>query len=129
MEEVKIKRAIKSIVEESFLNKKVSFKNSDETESFVVREYKIRSRKSIGIERYEFDDYGIDEDTDKFIIVEFWDAVDEMSVMDATSCIFTLNSKGQLGTCCAPFNFELTVAYDTANELVDRICDTYKMLS
>ena len=129
MTEKKLKQCIREVVKKNFLGKKVKFQTSaDEWEAFKVVTYKIRTRKSIGIERYEFDDYGIDEDTEKFIIVEFWDAKDEYDVLDCVGCIFTIGKKGQVGTCDAPFNFELTVSYDTAIGMVDQIMEAYKKI-
>ena len=127
MTEKQLKQCIREVVKKHYLGKKVKFQTSaDEWEAFKVVTYKIRTRKSIGIERYEFDDYGIDEDTEKFIIVEFWDAKDEYDVLGCVACIFTIGKKGQVGTCDAPFNFELTVSYDTAIVMVDQIMEAYK---
>ena len=127
MTEKQLKQCIREVVKKHYLGKEIKFKTSDqEGETFKVVAYKIRSRKSIGVERYEFDDYGIDEDTEKFIIVEFWDATDEYNVMGCVCCIFTLNSKGQVGTADGPYSFELTVAYDTSIEMVDQIMEAYK---
>mgnify|MGYP007070322315 FL=1 len=129
MTENELKQCIREVVKKNFLGKKVKFQTSaDEWEAFKVVSYKIRTRKSIGIERYEFDDYGIDEDTEKFIIVEFWDAKDEYDVTECTACIFTINKKGQIGTSDGPYSFELTVAYDTAIEMAEQITDVYKEL-
>lgn len=129
MTEIALKTAIRETIKSKYLGKNTLFKASDgEAEKFKVASYKIHSRKKIGIERYEYDDCGIDEDTQKFIVVEFWDAENQYDVMGCTSCIFTLNSKGQLGVCDGPFGFELTVAYDTAIEMVDEIMDTWKRI-
>lgn len=130
MTEKILKQCIREVVKKNFLGKKVRFQTSaDEWEAFKVVSYKIRSRKSIGVERYEFDDYGIDEDTDKFIIVEFWDAENEYEVLGCVCCIFTINGKGQVGTCDGPYSFELTVAYDTAMGMVDMIMEEYKAMN
>lgn len=130
MTEIALKTAIRETIKSKYLGKKVFFKTSDgEGEEFEVVSYRIRSRKMIGVERCEYEDYGIDEDTQKFFIVEFWDANNRFEVMGCTCCIFTLNSKGQLDTCDGPFGFELTVAYDTGIEMVDQIMETWKQIS
>lgn len=126
MTEKQLKQCIREVVKKNFLGKKVKFQTSaDEWEAFKVVSYKIRTRKSIGIEQYEYDDYGIDEETEKFIIVEFWDAENKYDVLGCVCCIFTINKKGQIGTCDGPYSFELTVAYDTAIEMVDQIMEEY----
>lgn len=126
MTENELKKAIREVVKKNFLGRKITFKVcGDEDETFKVAAYKIRSRKSIGIEHCEYEDYGVDEDTVKFIIVEFWDAEDEYSVTGCVCCIFTLNEKGQIGTSDAPYTFDLTVAYDTAIDMTDLILQEY----
>ena len=86
---------------------------------FRVKGYKIRERKSV-IPRYEFEDYGVDEDTQVFIIVEFWDAKDESDATDAACVFFTLNSKGQVGTADVPYDFEVQGANA---DLALKMCD------
>ena len=126
MTEKELKQAIKKVVKDHYLGRKVKFKTSgDDGETFKVVRYRIHSRKSIGIERSEFEDYGIDEDTTKFVYVEFWDADNKFDVMGCVACIFTLNAKGQVGTCDGPYSFEYTVAYDTAIDMVDQIMAAY----
>ena len=126
MTEKELKQATKKVVKDYYLGREVKFKTSgSDGETFKVVRYRIHSRKSIGIERSEFEDYGIDEDTTKFVYVEFWDADNEFDVMGCVACIFTLNAKGQVGTCDAPYNFEYTVAYDTAIDMVDQIMAAY----
>lgn len=112
MTENELKQTITQVVKENYLGKTVNF--GEDAGRFRVRAFKIKSRKSIGAERYEFADYGIDEDTVKFIIVEFQNHNDDMQVTAACCCVFTLNDKGQLGTCCTPYTFELECAYDFA---------------
>lgn len=119
MTEKELKQAIKEVVKQNYLHKEVNFGEGKGT--FKVEDYRIWSRKSIGIERYEFEDYGIDEDTQRFIIVEFWDTKNECDVTDCYCCIFTLNAKGQLGTSDTPYDFELDGAYDLAIEMADQI--------
>lgn len=122
MTEKELKQAIRKVVRDHYLGRKIKFKTSGgDGETFKVVTYRIHSRKSIGIERSEFEDYGIDEDTKKFVYVEFWDADNEFDVMGCVACIFTLNAKGQVGTCDGPYSFEYTVAYDTAIDMVDHI--------
>lgn len=129
MTEKELKQAIKKVVKDHYLGRKIKFKTSGgEGETFKVVAYKIHSRKSIGIERDEFEDYGIDEDTKKFVYVEFWDAESQFDAMGCTACIFTLNAKGQVGTCDGPYHFEYTVAYDTAIEMADQIMGAYNEL-
>lgn len=129
MTEKELKQCIREVVKKDFLGKRVKFDlSAGESETFTVVSYKIRSRKSIGITKDEYEDYGVDEDTRKFIIVEFWDAEDEYDVTGCVCCIFTLNIKGQFGTCDGPYSFELTVAYDTAINMEDRIMEVFKNL-
>lgn len=129
MTEKALKQCIREVVKKNFFGKRVKFQTSaDEWEAFKVVSYKIRTRRSIGIERYEFDDYGIDEDTEKYIIVEFWDAENAYDVLGCVACIFTINKKGKIDACDGPFNFELTVAYDTAIAMVDQIMEAYKKI-
>lgn len=126
MTEKELRQTIRKVVKDHYLGRKVKFKTCDgDGETFRVVTYKIHSRKSIGIERCEFEDYGVDEDTKKFIYVEFWDAESVFDVFGCVACIFTLNAKGQVGTCDGPYHFEYTVAYETAIEMVDQIMDSY----
>ncbi len=112
-----MKQAINQVVEQNYLGHKVNFK---EAGTFKVKNYKIRTRKKL-IPAEEFEDYGVDEDTQQFFIVEFWDNKEELDVMDACACIFTLNSKGQVGTSDAPYDFELELAYEFAIDMADQI--------
>ena len=129
MTEKELKQAIRKVVRENYLGKKVEFKTAgDDSETFKVEAYKITTRKRL-IPKDEWEDYGVDEGTQTFVIVEFWDAEDEYDVTDCTSCIFTLNDKGQVGTADAPFDFELTVAYDTAIEMADQITEALRSTS
>ena len=128
MTEKELKQAIRMVVKDHYLGRKVKFKTSGDSETFKVVSYKIHSQKSIGIERDEYEDFGVDDDVVKFIYVEFWDAESVFDVMGCTACIFTLNAKGQVGTCDGPYSFELTVAYDTAIEMVDQIMEAYNKI-
>ena len=119
MTESELKQAITQVLKQHYMGKTVDF--GEDAGKFKVRATKIKSRKGIGIARYEFEDYGIDEDTQRFIIVEFWDAKNECDVTDCYCCIFTLNAKGQLGTSDTPYDFELDGAYDLAIETADQI--------
>ena len=95
--------------------------NFGEPGRFKVNKYNIRSRKTI-CPKYEYEDYGIDEDTQRFIIVEFYDQKDDLFAIGSCCCIFTLNSKGQFGTSDIPFDYELDGAYDFAiNNMTDKI--------
>ena len=126
MTEKELKQTIRQVVKENYLGKKVEFKTTgNDSETFEVAAFKITTRKRL-IPKDEWEDYGVDEDTQTFVVVEFWDAKDEYDVMEATCCIFTLNGKGQVGTSDAPFDFELTVAYDTAIEMADQITEHFK---
>ncbi len=111
-----LKKFIKNLVESRYMNKTVKF---DDDWKFRVKGYKIRERKSV-IPRYEFEDYGVDEDTQVFIIVEFWDTKDESDATDAACVFFTLNSKGQVGTADVPFDFEVQGANA---DLALKMCD------
>lgn len=127
MTEKELISTIREVVKTKYLGRRRKFKTfGGEGETFKVKAYKIHSRKSIGIEKDEYEDFGVDEDVIKFIYVEFWDADNEFDVMGCVACIFTLNAKGQVGTCDGPFGFEYTVAYDTAIEMADQIIDVYK---
>lgn len=126
MTEKELKQTIRQVVKEKYLGKEVEFKAaSDSSATFKVAAYKITTRKRL-IPKDEWEDYGVDEDTQTFVVVEFWDAKDKYDVMEATCCIFTLNGRGQVGTSDAPFYFELTVAYDTAIEMADQITEHFK---
>lgn len=126
MTEKELKQAIRQVVKEKYLGRKVDFKTpGDDSQTFKVAAFKISTRKNL-IPKSEWEDYGVDERTQTFVVVEFWDAEDEYEVMDCTSCILTLNDKGQVGTADAPFDFELEVAYDTAIELADQITEHFK---
>ncbi len=122
MNEKQMRQAIKKVVTENYLGHKVNFK---EAGTFKVKNYKIRTRKRL-IPAEEFEDFGVDEDTQQFFIVEFWDSKEENDVMDACACIFTLNSKGQVGTSDAPWGFELELAYDFAIDMADQITEHFK---
>lgn len=117
MTESELKQAITQVLKQHYMGKTVDF--GEDAGKFKVRATKIKSRKGIGIARYEFEDYGIDEDTEKFIIVEFQDHKDDMEATEACCCIFTLNSKGQLGTSDTPYDFELEGAYEHAINIME----------
>lgn len=125
MTEKELKQAITQVLKQHYLGKTVNF--GEDAGRFKVRATKIKTRKGIGIERYEFEDYGIDEDTQKFIIVEFQDRKEDMEATEACCCIFTLNSKGQMGTSDTPYDFELEGAYEHAiNVMEPRILEQLK---
>lgn len=125
MTEQELKQAIKEVVKQHYLGKTVNF--GEDAGRFKVRAIKITARKSIGIPRYEFEDYGIDEDTRKFIVVQFQNHKDDYETDEACCCIFTLNSKGQLGTGDTPYDFELDGAYEHAiNVMEPRIIEQLK---
>lgn len=117
MTESELKQAITQVLKQHYMGKTVYF--GEDAGKFKVRATKIKSRKGIGIARYEFEDYGIDEDTEIFIIVEFQDHKDDMEATEACCCIFTLNSKGQLGTSDTPYDFELEGAYEHAINIME----------
>lgn len=130
MIEKELQRAIREVVKAKYIGRRIKFKTSGgEGETFKVKAYKIHSRKSIGIEKEEYEDFGVDEDVIKFVYVEFWDAESPYDAMGCVACIFTLNVKGQVGTCDGPYGFEYTVAYDTAIEMVDQIMEEYKRMT
>ena len=118
-----LKNAIKNLVETKYMNKTVKF---DDDWKFRVKGYKIRERKN-AITRYEFEDYGVDEDTTTFIICEFWDNKEEMDATDAACVFFTLNNKGLMGTADVPFDWDVQGAnLDLALAMEDEIIKANK---
>lgn len=118
MTTTELKKAIKNLVESKYMNKVVKF---DDDWAFRVKGFKIRERKN-AIPRYEFEDYGVDEDTQVFVIVEFWDKANEMDATDAACVFFTLNDKGQVGTADVPYDFDIQGAnLDLALKMEDEM--------
>lgn len=118
-----LKKAIKNLVETKYMNKTVKF---DDDWKFRVKGYKIRERKN-AIPRYEFEDYGVDEDTTTFIICEFWDNKEEFDATDAACVFFTLNDKGLIGTADVPFDWDVQGAnLDLALAMEDEIIKVNK---
>ena len=102
MTENEIKRVIREQVTADYLNKTVDFG----TDKFKVRSIKVCS-SSRAIPKSDYDDYGVDEDTVKFFIVEFYDTKEEFWATKCVCSILTLNSKGQIGSADVPYGFEL----------------------
>ena len=118
MTTTELKKAIKNLVESKYMNKTVKF---DDDWKFRVKGFKIRERKN-AIPRSEFEDYGVDDDTTTFIIVEFWDNKDEMDALDAACVFFTINTKGQVGTADVPFDWDIQGAnLDLTMKMYDEI--------
>ena len=123
MTTTELKKAIKNLVESNYMNKVVKF---DDDWAFRVKGFKIRERKN-AIPRYEFEDYGVDEDTQVFVIVEFWDKANEMDATDAACVFFTLNNKGLMGTADVPFDWDVQGAnLDLALAMEDEIIKANK---
>ena len=121
MSENEIKRVISDQAKAAYLNKTVDFG----TEKFKVRGLKVRAT-SRAIPKSDYDDYGVDEDTVKFFIVEFYDNADDFRALDCVCSILTLNSKGQIGSADVPYDFDydgtsadFTIAFaEKINEIV-----------
>jgi hypothetical protein len=84
------------------MNQKVDF-GSDE---FVVENFKIKFRKA-AIRKAEFDDYGVDPNTDHFCVVEFWNATKEEDVFQAVCVILTICNDETIGTAGVPYDFDI----------------------
>ena len=121
MSENDIKRVISDQAKAAYLNKTVDFG----TEKFKVRGLKVRAT-SRAIPKSDYDDYGVDEDTVKFFIVEFYDTQDEFWATNAVCSILTLNSRNQVGSAEVPYDYELdgtdadfTIAFaDVVNKIL-----------
>lgn len=77
--EKQVKQAIKQVLDSEYMNKMVTF---DKNWKFKVKSYNIRTRSRF-IPKDERDDYGCDVDANKFFIIEFNNAKDEMDATDA----------------------------------------------
>lgn len=92
-----LKNAIANVIVNNYMNQKVDF-GSDE---FVVENFKIKFRKA-AIRKAEFDDYGVDPNTDHFCVVEFWNATKEEDVFQAVCVILTICNDETIGTAGVP---------------------------
>ena len=111
------KAFIKDYVRKNIVNHKVDFGN----DAFKVKGFKVHQAKHT-IRRDEFDDYGVDPDTQSFITIEFWDAANEIDMNDCIAVILTINGKGLFGTASAPYDFDLdTVDDDWAIEFAEQL--------
>ena len=121
MSENEVKRIIRETAKVEYLNKTVNFG----TEKFKVRSIKVRANSRV-IPKSDYDDYGVDEDTVKFFIVEFYDTQDEFWATNAVCSILTLNSRNQVGSAEVPYDYELdgtdadfTIAFaDVVNKIL-----------
>lgn len=102
MSENEVKRIIRETAKVEYLNKTVNFG----TDKFKVRSIKVRANSRV-IPKSDYDDYGVDEDTVKFFIVEFYDTQDEFWATNAVCSILTLNSRNQVGSAEVPYDYEL----------------------
>ena len=125
MTEKELKQAIREVVKNNYLGQTVGYESRGGIMTFKAEGYKISTRKRL-IPKDEWEDYGVDEETQTFIILEFWDAKEEDEATDSVCCIFTLNDKGQVGTSDAPYDFEYDLNYDLALELADQITEWYR---
>ena len=101
--EKQVKQAIKQVLDSEYMNKMVTF---DKNWKFKVKSYNIRTRSRF-IPKNERDDYGCDVDANKFFIIEFNNAKDEMDATDAAAICLTLNPAGQIGTTGIPYDYEI----------------------
>ena len=101
--EKQVKQAIKQVLDSEYMNKMVTF---DKGWKFKVKSYNIRTRSRF-IPKDERDDYGCDVDANKFFIIEFNNAKDEMDATDAAAICLTLNPAGQIGTTGIPYDYEI----------------------
>ena len=117
MSENEIKRIISDQAKAAYLNKTVDFG----TDKFKVRGLKVRAT-SRAIPKSDYDDYGVDEDTVKFFVVEFYDNADDFRALDCVCSILTLNSKGQIGSADVPYDFDYDgVSADFTIEFAEKI--------
>ena len=101
MSENEVKRVIRDQAKAAYLNKTVDFG----TDKFKVRSLKVRAT-SWAIPKSDYDDYGVDENTVKFFVVEFYDNEDDFYAMNCVCSILTLNSNGQIGSADVPYSFD-----------------------
>lgn len=76
--EKQVKQAIKQVLDSEYMNKMVTF---DKGWKFKVKSYNVRTRSRF-IPKDERDDYGCDVDANKFFIIEFNNAKDELVAYD-----------------------------------------------
>lgn len=70
----------------------------------------------------ERDDYGCDVDANKFFIIEFNNAKDEMDATDAAAICLTLNPAGQIGTTGIPYDYEIeSVTSDLDLDIYEKV--------
>jgi hypothetical protein len=101
MSENEVKQVIRDQAKAAYLNKTIAFG----TDKFKVRSLKVRAT-SRAIPKSDYDDYGVDEDTVKFFVVEFCDTEDDFWATNCVCSILTLNSKGQIGSADVPYDFD-----------------------
>ena len=101
--ESQLKNAIKDVLNSEYLNKIVNFGDGFE---FNVKSYNIRIRSRF-IPKNEREDYGCDEDANKFFIIEFNDAKKECDTTEAVAICLTLNPSGQVGTSGIPYDYDV----------------------
>lgn len=101
-------KKVKGVITANFLNKVVNFENS----SFEVRGMRVKTR-SKAVHKSDWDDYGVDENTQCFIEVMLFDDKSWDFANDAVVALYTVNTYGQLGTCEVPFDYEYEEAGDT----------------
>lgn len=85
--EKQVKQAIKQVLDSEYMNKMVTF---DKNWKFKVKSYNIRTRSRF-IPKDERDDYGCDVDANKFFIIEFNNAKDEMDATDGKFMVYINN--------------------------------------
>lgn len=116
--EKQVKQAIKQVLDSEYMNKMVTF---DKGWKFKVKSYNIRTRSRF-IPKDERDDYGCDVDANKFFIIEFNNAKDEMDATDAAAICLTLNPAGQIGTTGIPYDYEIeSVTSDLDLDIYEKV--------
>lgn len=116
--EKQVKQAIKQVLDSEYMNKMVTF---DKNWKFKVKSYNIRTRSRF-VPKDERDDYGCDVDANKFFIIEFNNAKDEMDATDAAAICLTLNPAGQIGTTGIPYDYEIeSVTSDLDLDIYEKV--------
>ena len=101
--EKQVKQAIKQVLDSEYMNKMVTF---DKNWKFKVKSYNIRTRSRF-IPKDERDDYGCDVDANKFFIIEFNNAKNEMDATDAAAICLTLNPAGQIESVMSDLDLDI----------------------
>ena len=117
MTKKEFKKAVEEAVRTHLLGKEVEY---NESGCFSVRSFIVKGRSRY-IPRFDFSDYGVDQDCVYMALVELYDAPEERDALDACCFLLTLNNDGKVGTASVPYHFPLEGANNLSEFIAEKM--------